>query len=188
MTARRAGKIATAVLCLFVAAQITFPLPGASVPQTAQTLAVLLVAVLLGPIDAVIAVGAYIVLGLAGLPVFTSAEGGIDRLLGPSGGYLAGFLVAAGLVGWWARRGGTACFTRTLAVMLAGHGVILLAGWAWLAFLTTAGGAWMRGVAPFLYGAVVKSILAALVAVWVGQRTNRGPGAPYNASGGGGAG
>ncbi len=67
-----------------------------------------------------LAVVLYLVDGAAGLPVYAGATGGVARLVGPTGGYLAGFVVAAAVVGWLAERGWTRRLPAALAAMLAG--------------------------------------------------------------------
>ena len=147
-----------------VAAQLSFPLPGAALPQTAQTLAVLLVGATLGMRRGVGAIVLYILVGAAGAPVFAEGNAGLGTVLGPSAGYLLGFVVAAAILG--------ACKDRdvlarsgwhALGAILAAHALILLLGGALLVPRVGFVGAWTAGVAPFLLGGVVKSALAALV-------------------------
>ena len=119
----------------------------------------------------------YLVEGALGLPVFagTPAHGlGLPYMLGPTGGYLLGFLAVAALMGWLAERGLDRSMPRLFAAMLLGHAVIFTLGWAWLATFVGPAKAWAGGVEPFLLGTLVKSALgAALVpSVWglVGAR------------------
>lgn len=159
------------VLALALAAQLSVPLPGTHVPQSAQTLAVVLVGALLGPVGGGLSVLCYLLAGALGLPVFADGAGGWRHLLGPTAGYLVGFFLAAVLMGWgvrspWAVGRGLARIGLVTAVLaLLAHGVILGAGWLRLAVLLGPAAAWERGAAPFLLGAVVKSVLAA--GVWV---------------------
>lgn len=148
-----------------VAARVQFPLPGTDIPQTAQTLAVLLAGAFLGFTRGTFAVGLYLVAGAVGLGVFADGASGVGTLLGPSGGYLIGFWVAAAITGYAADRGVLGGPAAALAAMIAGHAAILAVGATLLAARVGFVAAWFNGVAPFLPGAVVKSVLAAVVVV-----------------------
>jgi len=161
---RPALKVLAAVAFTGVAARFSVPVPGTEVPQSLQTLAVLFVGYLLGARLGVTALVVYLIVGAAGVPVFADGASGLDRLFGPTAGYLVGFVVGGGLLGVAADRG-VRNPGAVFLLMVSGHLVILLLGWAWLARSIGPGDAWSGGVAPFLGGGVWKSIAAALM-VW----------------------
>lgn len=148
-------------------ARIAIPLPFTPVPITGQTLAVLLVGAALGSRRGALSMAAYVLEGALGLPVFAGGAAGLARVLGPTGGYLIGFIAAAFLTGWLAERGwDRQPFTAALA-MLAGNIVIYLFGLPWLArfvggFLGPKG-ALTLGLLPFIPGDLLKLALAALL-------------------------
>jgi biotin transport system substrate-specific component len=154
-----------------LAAQVAVPLPFTPVPMTLQPLAVLVVGGLLGARLGAAALGLYLALGALGLPVFTPVGlPGAARLVGPTGGYLLAYPVAAALVGWLAagRRPANAVL-RLLLASAAGMVVIHLGGSAQLAILTGDVGAATRyGLVPFLTGDLLKIGLAALVVLALG--------------------
>lgn len=114
--------------------------------------------------------GLYLVLGGCGLPVFAGGGSGWAHLVGPTGGFLLGFVPGAAIAGAWVRSGRARAFLSAGAGMLLAHATILLAGWAWLALSLDPSSAWQKGVAPFLGGALLKSLLAAIVAYLMGRR------------------
>ncbi len=151
---------------LFIAMCAQVSVPMLPVPVTMQTFGVLLVAMALGWKGGAAAVGLYLLEGAAGLPVFAGGVGGAARLVGPTAGYLGGFLIAAVAAGWLSDQGWGRRFTTALGAMLLGDAVILLCGATWLALETGAAGgdpvaAFAAGFAPFVVGAVVKSVAAA---------------------------
>ena len=93
--------IALSAAFIAICAWLTIPGP---VPFTMQTMAVVTVAALLGPWQGAAAVLVYLLLGAVGVPVFSGFRGGVQALVGPTGGYLVGFLFTALLTGWIARR------------------------------------------------------------------------------------
>jgi len=152
-----------------LAAQVKFYLPWTPVPVTGQTMAVLLTAVLLGRNWGGISAALYAALGAAGLPWFAGLSGGIGCLAGPTGGYIAGFVLAAFFVGYVSDR-----FVRArswyglLGLMLfANFALIHGPGLLWLATVTgvtdIARLLWM-GTIPFIPGDVIKAIAAAALA------------------------
>lgn len=171
--------IAVAAAAIWAGAAVSFALPGTSVPQTAQTLAVLLTGALLGAVRGPMAVLLYLIAGAAGAPVFAGGAAGLSVLAGPTGGFLLSFMPAAALAGWAARRaqpGARGLLALTLW-LLAAHGLILFCGWSRLAWQIGASEAVVAGVTPFLLGAVVKSLLAA-AALSILPRQNRSRGRP----------
>jgi biotin transport system substrate-specific component len=139
--ARSLGRDLSLVLAgsLFVAllAQVAIPLPFTPVPITGQTLGVLLVGAALGSRLGFMALLAYLLEGAMGLPVFAGGTGGLAKILGPTGGFLLAFPLAAGLVGLLVERLGLdRSFLGTLLAMLLGNALIYLLGlpwlWAWL--------------------------------------------------------
>ena len=151
------------MVVMAIAARISMPMPGAPVPQSLQSLAVLLVGAFLGPILGVAAVVGYIAVGALGVPVFADGGAGWQHLAGPSHGYLIGFVMAVVVVGAVADRGGLRLLLPCFLWMLIGHAVILLAGWAGLLALAGGAEAWRSGVSPFIIGAMIKSAAAALL-------------------------
>lgn len=135
--------------------------PMYPVPMTMQTYAVLLIAGLSGARLAGEITLTWLAQAAIGLPFLSGGDGGLAHFAGPTGGYLAGFLVAAVLVGWLVERGAGRSWLGLAAAFLLGHVVILTSGFARLATLVGAQGAWAGGVAPFLIGSVLKTILAA---------------------------
>lgn len=93
-------KISICVSLLCVSAYIAFPLPFTPAMITAQTIIINLIALILKPKHAFIAVGVYIILGACGLPVFSGGVGGLSKLFGPTGGYLVGYLIAATVISY----------------------------------------------------------------------------------------
>ena len=157
----RGMAVISGSLLIWLAARIEAPFWP--VPMTMQTLAVLALAAVLGRRLGVAAVALYLVEGALGLPVFAgSPERGIGLayMAGPTGGYLAGFLLAAAVVGHLA--GSARGPLRLFAVMLAGTALIYLPGVLWLSAFTGPKAAVMAGLVPFLPGDILKAAVAAL--------------------------
>lgn len=111
-----------------LAAQVAFVAPWTSVPYTLQTGSVLLVGTALGWRRGALSMALYVVVGAIGLPVYAQGDAGLARLLGVTGGYLVGFVVAAAVVGWLAERGWDRSPLSTLGLMAAGTIVIYAIG------------------------------------------------------------
>ncbi|MGB9890072.1 MAG: biotin transporter BioY [Anaerolineae bacterium] len=156
-------------------AQIAIPLPFTPVPITGQTFGVLLVGALLGSRRGALALGLYLLEGIAGLPVFAGGSGGLARLLGPTGGYLVGFVAAAAVTGWLCERGGDRRVLTAVLAMLAGNLVIYLFGLPWLACLVGPERALIMGLWPFIPGDLLKLTLAvlALPSAWALVQSHR---------------
>jgi len=144
-----------------LAAQVRIPLPFSPVPVTGQTFAVLLVAAALGRLG-LWSVIAYPIEGAAGLPVFAGGTFGVATIVGPTGGYLIGFALAAALVGSAAERGWDRHLATALAAMVLGEVAIYACGLAWLARFLLPVPLLDAGLVPFIPGDVVKMVLAAL--------------------------
>jgi biotin transport system substrate-specific component len=141
------------------------------VDMSLQTLAVFLIAAAFGMRLGVATVLLYLAEGAAGLPVFqgTPEKGiGLAYMMGPTGGYLIGFVAAAAIVGWAADRGLDRSVLRFFVVVLAAEVVLMALGFAWLAGLIGPEKAWQFGVAPFILPDLVKVALAATLvpAAW----------------------
>jgi biotin transport system substrate-specific component len=151
--------LGTALLAL--SAKINLPLPY--VPMTLQTLVVLMIGAAYGWRLGSATVIAYLAEGAIGLPVFAGPVGGLAPLLGPTAGYLAGFVAAAFITGWLSERGWDRSVPRLFVAMGLGHIVILAAGFAWLAFGMKLGAekAWLVGIVPFVAASVIKNALGA---------------------------
>ena len=158
--------VGAAVVAL--AAQVAVPLPFTVVPLTLQPLAVLVVGGLLGAAGGAAALTLYLAAGAAGLPVFAGGAAGALHLIGPTGGYLLAFPVAAAVTGWLSRRadgrtGGPAVGLVLLASVL-GMVVIHVGGVAQLALLAgDTAAAFRMGFVPFFGNDLVKVGLAALL-------------------------
>jgi biotin transport system substrate-specific component len=167
---RRVLAVATAAALTAVAAKVAVPLPGIPVPFTLQPVAVLLAGALLGATGGLRSQSVYLAAGMAGLPVF-AAGGGWAYLLGPTGGYLLAFPVAAWLVGAVSDRSRGAAGIALGAVI--GLAVIHLGGLVWLAAISGREAAVAVGFAPFLVGDLLKILLVTVIGAGFGGRVRR---------------
>jgi biotin transport system substrate-specific component len=159
-----------AALAVALSAQVVVPVPFSPVPMTLQPLAVLAVGGLLGPIGSVSALILYIALGAIGFPVFAGGGSGFLRLVGPTGGYLLAFPVAAGLTGALVGRVPRSPLRVLLACAL-GMVIIHAGGVAQLALLGGDPSLALRvGFVPFLTGDLVKVGLAAALILLAGPK------------------
>jgi biotin transport system substrate-specific component len=165
----RALSILVAAGAMALAAQFAFPIPGTPVPVSLQPMFVVLTGLILGPADAAAAMVIYLVAGMAGLPVFAPMGApGMARLLGPTGGYLLAYPVAAAVAGRLGA-GKRSVVTRALAAE-AGILVLYLGGLTQLSVLSgSIATAAIVGVAPFVAIDAVKALLAGVVSG--GRRT-----------------
>lgn len=136
-----------------------------------QTLAVLLIAAAFGMRLGVATLLLYMAEGAMGFPVFQSTPEkgiGVAYMLGSTGGYLAGFVVMAAIVGWAADRGWDRHPIKLFNAMLVAEVVMMAMGFAWLALLIGPEKSWQFGVVPFIVGDLIKVALAASLvpAVW----------------------
>jgi len=153
--------IALGTALLTLSAKINLPLPF--VPMTLQTLVVLVIGAAYGWRLGGTTVIVYLAEGAIGLPVFAGPVGGLAPLLGPTAGYLVGFVAAVVVTGWLSERGWDRSVPLLFVAMGAGHIIILAAGFAWLAFGMKLGfeKAWLVGIAPFIAASVIKNALGA---------------------------
>ena len=166
---RAAVRLVTSVALIVIgslltalAARVTIPLPFTPVPITGQTFAVLLTGAVLGSRRGAASMALYVAQGLAGLPVFAGGKAGLAVLLGPTGGYLIGFIVAAFVTGWLAEHGWDRRPLTTALAMVLGNVVIYLFGVSWLAAFVGVERAPLLGLVPFLPGDLFKILLATL--------------------------
>ncbi|MES2096252.1 MAG: biotin transporter BioY [Pseudomonadota bacterium] len=153
------------IAVLALASRIAIPM--APVPITLQTLAVTVIGALYGWRLGVATVVAWLVLAVAGLPVLAEGASGIARFTGASGGFLFAFPIAALCVGQLTESGVADRWVGAIAVMTAGTLICLTGGWLWLGARIGLGGAFAIGVAPYLAGALIKTLVgAAIVSGW----------------------
>lgn len=161
------------------AAQIEIQLGFTPVPLTGQTFAVLLSGAVLGMRRGALSQLVYWMAGLTGLPFYSGGAGGWKSGTGATLGYLVGFIVAAGAIGYLAEKKQDRNFATSLPAMLLGSTLIYTCGAAWLTtylnigFATGETNAISLGDAPFLVGDVIKALLAAACTTGVWAAINK---------------
>lgn len=164
----RAIAVMVAAGLMAVAAQVAVPVPGTPVPMTLQSFAVIVLGGVLGARMGATAMTAYLMLGLIGLPVFAAGGSGLTRLLGPTGGYLLAFPVAAAATGAIV---GSRGILRAWLGGFVGMALIHLGGISQLAILTgSLEGATRLGSVPFLTAAFAKIGIASLALPWLRRK------------------
>ena len=170
-TAERIGAVAFVTVLTVAAAQISVPLPFTPVPLTLQPMAVLIGGAALGARLGMTSQLAYLMLGVAGLPVFAASPTlpqGAARLLGPTGGYLMAYPIAAFVTGWLAERGFDRRYVMSVVAMACGLAVIFAGGVLWLTRVLQPGAALAAGFYPFIVEDAIKLLVAGGVmpSVW----------------------
>jgi biotin transport system substrate-specific component len=154
--------IVAGALLIALSARFAIVLPFSPVPVTGQTFAVLITGALLGARRGCLSVLLYITQGVLGLPVFSMGRAGFVTLLGPTGGYLVGFIAAAYIVGLLAEKGWDRKVVTTVLAMVIGSIVIYAFGVLWLyGFAGSVKVALALGLYPFILGDIFKIVLAA---------------------------
>lgn len=175
----KAAVVGLGVGVTALSAQFTLAMPFTVVPFTFTPMAVLLVGATLGSRLGALSMVFYVLAGAAGLPVFAPSvtlPPGALRLVGPTGGYLLAYPLAAFATGWLAERGWDRRYLTSVLAMLAGLSVIYTGGVAWLsvAYTASVAAAFLAGVAGFVVADVLKVLAAGFVlpAAWrlVGRR------------------
>jgi biotin transport system substrate-specific component len=174
--ARRTAAVLLFAVLTAIGAAIEIPIPGSPVPVTMQSLIVSLSGVLLGPMLGAASQIVYVMAGAVGAPVFSGGDFGFAHLLGPTGGYLLAFPVAAAVTGRLAGRSpakwNVLAATRLGIAIFLGTVVIFAGGYAQLALLTgDSVRAFQLGVLPFIVGDIVKVLAALAVAIRYRTRT-----------------
>ena len=171
--------VAAGVAFISLLAQIAIPVPGSPVPVTGQTLAVLLIGTTYGARLGVLTFATYLLAGIAGAPIFapsaTSANHGIDRLIGATGGYLVGMLIASLVLGYLADRKADQKFRTSFPALLLGDAIIFTFGLLWLQH--TLDLSWSKTIAagftPFILGEALKIAITATSLPLVWRRISR---------------
>ncbi len=152
--------------------QISLPL--FPVPMTLQTFAVFLIGLTYGWRLGGITVALYLLEGALGLPVFSGGKGGMIVFMGPTAGYLVGFLLAATACGWFAERGFDRSYFKLLVALLVGNVLLYASGLLWLGTLI----GWDKpvleyGLYPFIGGDLLKIAMAVLLLPTAWKVVNR---------------
>ena len=180
----RAAAVVFVAVLTAAAAQVSVPLPFTPVPFTLQPMVVLLGGAALGPRLGALSQLLYLGAGAAGLPVFAASAAlpqGVGRLMGPTGGYLLSYPLAALVTGVLAERGFDRRYLTSVLAMLAGLAVVFTCGVAWLAAFTPAAegrlaSAAVLGLYPFVLADLVKVCVAGAVLPGVWRFTGLGRG------------
>ena len=154
-----------------ILSQIAIPLPFTPVPVNLATLSVVLSGALLGPIGGMMSQLIYILIGAVGLPVFSGFTGGLGVLIGPTGGYLFGYLFCALVTGALVNKVSRKQFLLLVAI-IAGILVCYIVGTIWFIFVmkTTILNALLLCVAPFLLGDGIKIAVAFFLTIRLGGK------------------
>ncbi|MBL4750845.1 MAG: biotin transporter BioY [Amylibacter sp.] len=168
---KRIVLVVAGILALAVAAKIKLPIPPSPVPVTMGTFAVLTIGAAYGPRLGLVTIFGYMLIGVLGFDVFansTAQANGLTYMMGGTGGYLVGFVLATLAMGYLARIGWDRSVFKMGASMLIGNALIYIPGVLWLAYLYSFEKSIEWGLTPFLIGDGMKLALAALIvpALW----------------------
>ena len=162
--------VVSGVLGLAALAQVAIPVPGSPVPVTGQTLGVLILGTTYGSSLGFTTFALYMLAGVAGAPVFANSGHGLDRIVGATGGYLVGMLIATFVLGQFARFRLDQKFLTALPSMLVGTVITFAFGLVWLHQYTGKSWSWTisAGLTPFIVGEALKIAIAgtSLPAIW----------------------
>jgi biotin transport system substrate-specific component len=151
-------------------AQISFPIPGSPVPFTGQTLGVLLLGTAYGASLGSSTVAFYLLMGIAGAPIFASGSHGFEKIAGATGGYLVGMLISSLVLGALAGRKWDQKIKTVIPTMIIGNVIIFTFGLFWLHQYSGQSWSWTidKGLTPFILAEFIKIAIAstALPAVW----------------------
>jgi len=161
--------IALFTAIISILAQITIPLP--LIPITGQTLAIGLAATILGSRHGTIAALLYMIIGAAGVPVFSQMQAGLGVIFGPTGGFIIGFIPTVFFIGIYLEKT-KHTVTNAIIANIIGMFITLSFGTVWLKFIAELSwqGAFISGFAPFLIVGVIKAFLAGWIGIIVRQR------------------
>jgi len=169
------STVFASLMAAMIAVGAYIHIPVGPVPVVLQNLFVLLAGLLLGSRWALASVAVYLLVGAAGIPVFSGGRGGLAHFAGPTGGYLAGFALAAWVTGWIAQ-GSDDRPARDILAVTAGSLCIYVLGVPWLKATTAM--SWLQslgvGMAPFLPGDIAKAAAAVILARSVRPFLRRG--------------
>ena len=155
--------LAVIFIAFFAQIEIVLPINKNGIPITGQTFAILIVGFFLGIRKSVLAVFIYLILGIAGLPVLAGGSGGVDVLYDDSIGFLVGFLFGAAATGYFGRIGWGESFFKCFIGMVIGTLIITLCGLVPLTVKYGFDSALKYGFYPFVWGALIKTILGATI-------------------------
>lgn len=144
---------------------VVIPLPFSPVPISGQSLGIILIGLVLTPLQAFFSTFIFIVLGTIGVPVFAGGAGGLQILVGPRGGYIVGFMLAAIIISW-IRRGKNNFKVSLLLALFVGTPIIYVTGVFWMQHVTGFPMSKVLKIAmlPFIPGDIIKAIVAATIA------------------------
>jgi biotin transport system substrate-specific component len=156
-------------------AQVAIPVPGSPIPVTGQTLAVLLIGTTYGARLGLMTFATYLLAGVAGAPIFAGSTHGIEKVIGATGGYLVGMLIASFLLGYLADRKADQKFKTSFPALLLGDAVIFFFGLTWLHFSLDLSwsATFAAGLAPFIFGELLKIAITATSLPLVWRRISR---------------
>lgn len=164
------------IIALFAAiigilAQLSVPLPFTQVPITGQTLAIGLVATILGSRDGTISTILYVIIGAVGIPVFAQFTAGLGVVFGPTGGFLIGFIPTVFFIGYYMEKLGFTIFNALVANII-GMFITLTFGTVWLKIIAdlTWMAAFAGGFAPFILVGIIKALIASWLGIIVRNR------------------
>jgi biotin transport system substrate-specific component len=179
--AEQIGAVLFVTVLTAIAAQVSVPLPFTPVPLTFQPMVVLVGAAALGSRLGMASQVLYLALGVAGVPVFAASPllpQGAARLLGPTGGFLMAFPLAAFVAGWLAERGFDRRYATAVLAMTCGLAVVFAGGVSWLTVASqparSLSSALAAGVVPFIVPDVLKLLVAAAVMPGIWKITGKG--------------
>ena len=151
-------------------AQVAIPVPGSPIPVTGQTLAVLLIGTTYGARLGLMTFATYLLAGVAGAPIFAGSTHGIEKVIGATGGYLVGMLIASFLLGYLADRKADQKFITSFPALLLGDVIIFFFGLTWLHFSLDLSwsATFAAGLTPFIFGEMLKIAITAtsLPLIW----------------------
>lgn len=166
-------QVTAAIFAAIIAvlSQFTLTLPITVVPFTLQTFIIGLTVTILGTRAGTWAIAIYLLLGLIGMPVFAGGASGLQALLGPTGGFLLGFLFNGLATGWLLEKLGRN-YPGAISANLVGAAIVLLFGALWLQISTgiSFSAALQSAVIPFLVPGVIKAVAAAIIALLITKR------------------
>lgn len=163
--------IVTALFAAIIGVLAQISIPIQPVPFTGQTLAIGLAATILGSRYGTLSVLLYLIIGAAGVPVFAEFSGGVSKLVGPTGGYLVGFIPSAFLMGWFMEKT-SFNFKNAMIANTIGMFITLAFGTAWLKIAANLSWtvAFAGGFSPFIFFGLLKAFLASWVGILVRNR------------------